>query len=72
MKKLLETMGERMLGVVVPKAEAAAANCTPNSVWWGAYCFCSGGRPYYQKCKCNASGSTYTCTCTYRAGIGTC
>jgi hypothetical protein len=72
MVRMINSLGDRMLGLVAPKAKASAAACTPGSTWWGSFCYCSGIRPYYYFCQCNSAGTGYTCNCRYRNGIGTC
>ncbi|MGY3515350.1 hypothetical protein ACVMYR_03435 [Micromonospora sp. PTRAS2] len=69
MIRLVESLGDRMLSLVVPKATATAAACQ-GSAWWGSYCYCQSYRPYYLRCTC--VNGVPSCTCQPRAGIGTC
>lgn len=68
MIRLFESLGDRVLNLVVPKTTAAAAaTCTGG---WGAYCDCRSGRPYYLYCRC--VNGVRRCECQARPGIGTC
>ncbi|MGC4895250.1 hypothetical protein [Micromonospora sp. DT31] len=71
MIRLIESLGDRVLSLVVPKTTAtAAAACTQG---WGAYCSCpktGSYLPYYKWCRC--VNGVRSCTCQPRSGLGTC
>ncbi len=67
MLRLIESLGDRMLSLVVPKTTAAAAACQAG---WGAYCDCRSGRPRYLYCEC--VNGIRRCDCKTRSGVGVC
>lgn len=57
MTRTITALADRLVGLVVPKAEAAAA-CDPNRCW-DAFCYCRGPNIYYRiVCPTRDCGST--------------
>ncbi|MEU4338749.1 hypothetical protein AB0F59_29520 [Micromonospora lupini] len=63
MFRRLESLGERMLGVFVPKV-TAAAGCPPDP--WCALC----GTCYFKRCSQNGACKTFCGSCGYYCSAG--
>jgi hypothetical protein len=57
MLSLIEKLSDRMLAMVVPRAEAEAANCDYSPCQW-KFCYCYGSRWYRKLCCRTGTGSS--------------
>jgi hypothetical protein len=60
-REKIEDLGDRLVGLVVPKTKAGACECFPSDTWW-QFCYCSPtikGMSYYRRhdygCHCQHS-----------------
>ena len=61
MRASIAAVADRLLAVVVPKADVSAG-CPPDP--YTAYCYCKGYVVYTKRCSTNGACKTFCGTCT--------
>jgi hypothetical protein len=69
MTRAITVLADRIVGMVVPKANALASHhCTPG-LCWDVFCYCQGPTIYYKDC-CSTSDCKIRCGGCYSLGQG--